>query len=95
MIGGIGVGVGYFDVINVDGVDDVDAEGLIVVLKLSPPFLDSVGLDGVYAVSERDIFQMHIEYIGIFFTICQHLVTLFFSFLFLNTITPSNLTCFT
>ena len=40
-----------------DGVDDVNAEGLIVVLKSSPPCLDSVGLDGVYAVIEGDIFS--------------------------------------
>ena len=46
MIGG--VGVGSFDVVDVDGVNNVDAEGLVVVLESLPPCLDVVGLDDVF-----------------------------------------------
>ena len=33
VIGGVGVGVGSFGVVYVDGVDDMHAEGLVVVIN--------------------------------------------------------------
>ena len=51
-----GVDVGSFEVVGVDGVNDVDAEGLVVVLNSLSPYLDVVGLDGVDIVTEGDSF---------------------------------------
>ena len=48
-----GVGVGSFGVVGVDGVDNVDAEGFVAALSSLSPYLDVVGLDGVF---EGDFF---------------------------------------
>ena len=47
------VGVGYFDVVGVDSVDDVDAEGSVIAINSLSPCIDVVGVDGVF---EGDFF---------------------------------------
>ena len=55
MIGG--VGVGSFDVVDEDGVNNVDAEGLLVLIESLPSCLNMLGLDGVF---EGDCLAPHL-----------------------------------
>ena len=83
VIGGVGVGVGSFDVVGVDGVNYVDAEGLLVVLNLLSPCLGVVGLDGVDVVFEGVLFlaPYFTHYDGLlpaYFNICLQSFSLLF-----------------
>ena len=47
-------------VVDVDGVDGVDTEGVVAVLEYLPHCLDVVGLDGVDGVFEEEFLDSYL-----------------------------------